>query len=893
MDENFGASFSIDISNLKAGLAQANRLMRESESEFRAAAAGMDDWTESSEGLTARTKTLTDQIGIQEKKVSALIQEKQRIIDKMKAEGASNEDIERAIDGVNKQITNESKQLDRLKGDLSKAEKALDEFSDGNNDAKTPAEQLRSTIEKQEKALDDLKEAHLNAKLAYGKNSSEAKSLEKQIDKLSDELEDNKKKLDDTGGAAKEAGGSLEGLKGAAGVAGKAIGALATAAAGVVTAFFGLAEGTRETRLAMGKLETAFTQAGLSAEDAESTMTSLYGVLGDEGKATESAAFLAQYANDEKELAEQTRILTGVFATYGDSIPTEGLAEGISATIAMGETQGVLADALEWQGVNLEEFNESLAACADEQEREALITETLNGLYGEAADAYNEVNADIIAANEAQANLNNALADLGAIAEPIMTTLKNLAADLLKTITPFVELIGDGLKGAFEGTSGAADMLADGISGVLVTVVEAAVSAIPTIIETLVALIPSIIGAINTTLITQVPILLETISALLPELLATLAEWIPHLLRGLVNTVYIIVESLSTILPPILDTIVALVPQLIDMLVGFVPSLLEAAITLLMAIVQALPTIITNLVEALPSLINTIINAVLEAFPLLIEAAISLLMAIVQAIPVIIESLTTALPDIIETIINGVIDALPLLLDAAIQLLMAIVQAIPTIIQALVVDLPNIIRTIVSTLVDSLPELIEAAVTLFMGIIEAIPEIVVEIGRQMPTIITSIVEGLEAGIGDIVSIGGDLIRGLWEGISDMTDWIIGKLEGFGESVLGGIKSFFGIASPSKLIEDEVGENVGLAVGTGAVKVLPRVNKMLKKTYTGIAVPDVTEGGAEGSGGLASASGGVVVHQVNNYSQAHSRYEIYRSAQQTAAAVRLAMVGGVS
>lgn len=811
MDENFGASFSIDITNLKAGLAQANRLIRESESQFREAAAGMDDWTESSEGLTARTKSLTDQIGIQEKKVQALTQEKQRIIDKMKAEGASNEDISRAIDGVNKQITNESKQLDRLKGDLDKAEKALSEYDEAQEEAEESTE--------------------------------------------------------DTADAADEAGDSFKGLKGAAGIAAGAVAAVAAAAVAAVGAFLGLAESTRESRIAMGKLETAFTQAGLSAEDAENTMTSLYGVLGDEGKATESAAFLAQYANDEKELAEQTRILTGVFATYGDSIPTEGLAEGISATIAMGETQGVLADALEWQGVNLEEFNESLAACTDEQEREALITETLNGLYGEAADAYKEVNADVIAAQEAQAGLNSALNDLGAIAEPIMTTIKTLATEVLEAITPFVELIGGGLKGALEGTSGAADQMAEGISGIIETVIDMAITALPVVIETVVSLIPKIITAI--------------------------LEQVPSLLSMLITVAQEILVSLSQILPGILAAIVDLVPQLIEMLVASIPLLLDAAIQLLMAIVQALPTIITNLVAALPSLINTIITAVLEAFPLLIEAAISLFMAIIDAIPVIIESLLTALPTIIETIITGLIDAFPLVLDGAIQLLMAVIHAIPTIIQALVVDLPNIIRTIVSTLVNSLPELISAAVTLFFGIIEAIPEIIAELGAQMPLIIDSIVQGLEDGLSDIVSIGGDLIRGLWEGISDMTSWIVEKIQGFGESVLGGIKDFFGIASPSKLIEEEVGENVGLAVGTGAVKALPQVNKMLKKAYTGIAVPDVTVGGEVGSGGLASASNGVVVNQVNHYSQAHSRYEIYRSAQQTAAAVRLAMAGGVS
>lgn len=41
----------------------------------------------------------------------------------------------------------------------------------------------------------------------------------------------------------------------------------------------------------------------------------------------------------------------------------------------------------------------------------------------------------------------------------------------------------------------------------------------------------------------------------------------------------------------------------------------------------------------------------------------------------------------------------------------------------------------------------------------------------------------------------------------------------------------------------------------------------------------------------SKGGNVVVNQTNNYSQAHSRYELYKSKQQTAAAVRLAMQGG--
>ena len=79
-NETLGASFSIDVTQLKAGLAQANRLIRESESEFKAAAAGMDDWRESQEGLEARIKHLNTACDLQSKKVDALQGEYDRLI---------------------------------------------------------------------------------------------------------------------------------------------------------------------------------------------------------------------------------------------------------------------------------------------------------------------------------------------------------------------------------------------------------------------------------------------------------------------------------------------------------------------------------------------------------------------------------------------------------------------------------------------------------------------------------------------------------------------------------------------------------------------------------------------------------------------------------------------
>ena len=315
---------------------------------------------------------------------------------------------------------------------------------------------------------------------AYQKMQTNLNNTRAEMVKVQRELDDTSKKL-------KSSKIDWESVGDTVGKVGKAIGvgvaAMGAAIGAAATAFLGLAESTREARENMGKLEAGFTTAGHSAEDAKNTYTELYGILGDDGQATEAAAHLAQLTNNEQELATWTDIATGVYATFGDSLPIENLTEAANETAKTGQITGGLADALNWAGVSEDEFQSKLDACTTEQERQALITETLNGLYSDAAEAYREVNGDIIEAQKATANLNSAMAALGAIAEPIVTKLKQLAADLLQQITPFVELIGTGLTGALEGAEGAAQQFSEGLLGLVTFIVEQLGTMLPTFLE--------------------------------------------------------------------------------------------------------------------------------------------------------------------------------------------------------------------------------------------------------------------------------------------------------------------------------------------------------------------------------------------------------------------------
>ncbi len=87
-------------------------------------------------------------------------------------------------------------------------------------------------------------------------------------------------------------------------------------------------------------------------------------------------------------MSEWTTICEGVYATFGASLPIEGLTEAANETAKVGTVTGTLADALNWAGISEDAFNEKLAACNTEAEREALIRQTLNGAYAEAAAGY-------------------------------------------------------------------------------------------------------------------------------------------------------------------------------------------------------------------------------------------------------------------------------------------------------------------------------------------------------------------------------------------------------------------------------------------------------------------------------------------------------------------------
>lgn len=393
------------------------------------------------------------------------------------------------LQGALKKVSSESK---KTQADLKEIDKSL-KFNPGNTDllqqkvkalnsaygetqqkldaykqalAQLEAKQqsgARLTAE-EERQYDSLKRAILqceNQLESYGKElaetSREAEASKTKLYKFGQTIEDNADKLEKAGKGVERGGLAISG-----GI---------TAAATGLTA---LAESQEEAIAKNNQLETAFTSAGSTVEQAQTTYANFYRILGDGDTATEASQNLIRLTQDEEELKKWTDIAAGAYATFGDALPLENLAETAQETAHTGAVTGSFADALNWSTASAEQwsnalsgnsaaqaafnkaiaegqtkedaFNEALAACKTEQERATLVTDALAGVYGDAGKAFQETNKDLLASRDAQNELETSMREMGEAALPVKQMATEIGSEILGKLTPALQAASDWFK---------------------------------------------------------------------------------------------------------------------------------------------------------------------------------------------------------------------------------------------------------------------------------------------------------------------------------------------------------------------------------------------------------------------------------------------------------------
>lgn len=835
------SSLKIDISDFKKGITDAKRQIRMANAEFKEATAGMDKWSESADGISAKLQNLEKTLDA-EKKILGNLEEQYKAVVEEQGENSKGAE-ELAI-----KIANEKAAIKKVQKEISDYTDKLEDLNDGNKDAEDSGEDHEKTLEK----------------------------VEKQSEK--------------TGSATKEL------TKNLASLAVKGIKAAVTAGAGLVTSFIASAEATREFRVALGKVETAFTSSNFTAEQGKKTFKELNAVLGDTDRATEAAGNLAKLCNSEKELTDWTTIATGVYGSFGDGLPIEGLAEAANETAKVAQVTGPLADALNWVSTDTEVWNKALAsnetaltafqkgiadgenaedsftlalqACSSEQERSQLITATLTSLYSDAAGAYKKTNSAIIDANRAQEELDETMAEVGATAEPVVTTFKKMGTELLTSALPGIKDLAKGFTDLLKGTSGADKKIGTAVGSIVNTILGKATAALPGFLTIGVSMISSLISG----LMQEIPNILAAGEDLLKQIVSMIAKSAPQLLETIQSLAMAIYEELTTSIPEFLTFGAQIITKIAEGISTNLPALTSKAL-------EAAAQLIIKLGEGIGSNLPAVINKALDALdgfadmlaqnaPIIVNAGISFIQNLAQGIADSLPTLIKKAPDIVTKFANVINDNAPKILKAAVNIVITlakgIVQAIPT----LVKNIPKIIKAIVAVweafnwlnlgkkaitfLKDGILNAVSAVKTAGKNVAEAVtnaiknlPEKLLDIGKNG---ISKLGEAFKAGIESIKNIakdiltkiidtfkpdslrdiGKNMITGLWNGISDMTGWILDKIKGFTNDVVDKIKKHFGIHSPSTVMRDQVGKYISLGIAEGITRNKNAVTKTTKE-----------------------------------------------------------------
>jgi len=284
-----------------------------------------------------------------------------------------------------------------------------------------------------------------------------------------------------------------------------------------------------------------------------------------------------------------------------------------------------------------------------------------------------------------------------------------------------------------------------------------------------------------------------------------------------------VVTNIANVVPNILDSLAGAVESVFSNLdfgmilakiIELIPRIVALAVQVIKALVKGLIDNAPLLVESAITIIDTLIRGFLDLLPQILKLGITLLITLIEGLAKTIPELIPVIVETVLTMVETLIENLPTIIEAGIEIILALIMGLIDAIPVLIEHIPTIIEAIVEAIIMALPMIIVAGiriiVELIKGLIVAIPQLVV----MVPQIVVAIASAIVDAVPEMIKSGTELVKGLWEGIKNAGAWIKEKISGWVGSVNDFFKKKFGISSPSKVMEKEIGFNLGAGIAKG-------------------------------------------------------------------------------
>ena len=338
-------------------------------------------------------------------------------------------------------------------------------------------------------------------------------------------------------------------------------------------------------------------------------------------------------------------------------------------------------------------------------------------------------------------------------------------------------------------------------------------------------------------------------------LLSNFIESIGTVADNLLPRIGIVIEGMGKLVAGLAPEIASALPTLTNELL---PNLVELGVQSISALVQGIQENGDSLAAGALSIVGTLAEGIAELLPMVADTAASLVVSLADGLT---ESLPNIIPIAIETIstlVENLTENANTVIDAGIQIILALGEGLIAALPQLIETVPQIVINIANVINDNAPKLVDTALYLItrlaVGLVQAIPTLVVNIPKIIEAIVAAfmafqwlnlgkqLIDGVANGVKkagksmaeaaknafskfkakitgsevatELKSIGKYIIDGIVGGIKNSLSRIANVAGKIKDTLLSKLKGLFKIASPSKLMKEEVGAYIGEGIAVG-------------------------------------------------------------------------------
>ena len=664
-----------------------------------------------------------------------------------------------------------NKQIDAQKQKIEMLQKALDNATEsfGENDRRTQNWQIQMN----------------NAKAALN-------AMEQELEECSEDADDMGDEIEDAAEAAEDSEKSFAGLGSVLKTVGAAMGTV-VAAAGAATV----------------KLATSVVEQFGELQQNMGGAVAVYGDYANELMSISEEAYRTMGTSQSEYLATANKM--------GALFQGSGLTQQQSLKMTT-EAMQRAADMASVMGIDTEAALEAVTGAA--KGNYTMMDNLGVAMNNTTLEAYAMANGYEKAWKE-MSNAEKAEVSMAYFLEKTQQYAGNFEREATETISGSIGLMKASVQSFIAGL-GNADANMQNLTQNMVEAFKAVKDNVVPVLENIVSVLPTVVDTILVAIGELLPMVLESVSSLFEQVLTTILSLLPELTPAAVMAVLTVTSALLENLPLVVDAavqmVVALTTGLGSALPDLIPTAVEAVITIVSGLIGSMDLILDAamqlveglatgalsalpiLIAALPTIINSVVDFFVSSIPLIVKTGISLFTSLIQALPSIVNAILTAVPVIVDNVVDAILSSIPLLVQAGFDLLVSLISALPSIIVTVLTAIPELIGSIVNALVSNTDKIVMTGFELLVALIKNLPSIIVEICRAVPQIIAGIVQAFTSSMGQIESVGANIVRGLWQGIQSLASWLWSKVSAWIRSIWDGICDFFGIHSPSDLMD---------------------------------------------------------------------------------------------